>query len=456
MNWSSHEAAIATKGEVFSSWSGGKLVFDSRLIEKGDIYIALPGASTDGHNFVKNAFENGASSAIVSRLLKGIDKEKLLLVQDCLKALNDMANYKRSKSKAKFIGITGSVGKTSTKEILGLALKAHGKTFISRENYNNFLGVPINLASIPDDTEYAIIEMGMDHAGEITPLSNLTKPNIAIITSIENIHRANFDSIEGIAKAKAEIFSGMNNSGIVILNNNSNCYDLLKDFVKNHQIITIGLDSKLLHYQVINNNTKADLVILGTEVSIEFNCIMAKHQIHNMLTSLTCVAALGLDPLKSVPNIKTFTLPRGRGLVIKINLEGKNITLIDDSYNAGPVSIKAALKNMNYYTGRKVAILGDMIDMGPESKTLHVGLKEDIIANNIDKVICFGKLMKDLYEVLPEEKKLGHYLTLKELAKNLADMLQNNDILLMKGSLYLTNFYGFTEHLIKGTLDKIK
>ena len=453
MNWNSKEAAIVTKGKSFSSWDGGKLVFDSRLIEKRDIFIALPGASMDGHNFVKSAFDKGAAGAIASKIPEGISQDRLILVENTLTALSDMALYKRSKSKAKFIGITGSVGKTSTKELLGLALSAHGKTFISRGNYNNFLGVPINLASMPDDTEYAVIEIGMDHAGEITPLSDLVKPDIAIITAIENIHRANFDSIEGIAEAKAEIFHGMLEFGIAIINALSNCYELLKQKAEAHKIISLGIESKISNYQVKENNTEANFNIFGKEITLKFDNIMGRQQIHNMMAALTCVESLGLDPMKSVHALEQFKLPRGRGMVSRISVNNKNIILIDDSYNAGPVSVKAALKNMSYYSGRKIAILGDMTEMGPESVSLHVALKEDIIANNINKVICFGNIMLNLYEVLPEDKKLGSYLTLKDLAIALPDKLEDGDVLLIKGSLYLTNLYGFTKHLSEGTLD---
>ncbi|MEK6734561.1 MAG: Mur ligase family protein, partial [Pseudomonadota bacterium] len=177
MIWSAKEAAIATDGKIFSNWRGGKIVFDSRLIEKDDIFIALPGAKIDSHEFVADALRQGAAAAIVSKIPDNLEnKDKLLLVNNCLQALNSMALYKRNRSQAKFIAVTGSVGKTSTKEQLKLAFEAHGKTFVSRGNYNNFLGVPINLASMPDDTEFAIFEIGMDHAGEIEPLSKMVKP----------------------------------------------------------------------------------------------------------------------------------------------------------------------------------------------------------------------------------------------------------------------------------------
>ena len=194
---------------------------------------------------------------------------------------------------------------------------------------------------------------------------------------------------------------------------------------------------------------------MDEEAIIEFDNVLAKHQVYNMLASVTCVAALGLDPHKSIKNLESFKLPRGRGLVSKILVEGKSITLIDDSYNAGPVSVKAALKNMAAYLGRKIAILGDMVELGPESLEMHIDLKEDIIANNIDQVICFGKQMQNLYQALPESKRMASFLDLKSLARDLPGLLEEGDVLLIKGSLYINNLYGFAKHLTDGTLERV-
>ncbi len=455
MNWTAKEAALAAEGTVFTDWQGEKIVFDSRLIEIGDVFIALPGSTSDGHDHVLDAFNKGASAAIVSRIPQDLkDTSKLLIVEDTLKALNKLAAFKRNKSKAKFIAVTGSVGKTSTKEMLGLALSAHGKTYTSWKNYNNFLGLPICLASMPDDTEYGIFEIGMDHAGEIAPLSTLLNPDVAIITSVENIHRANFDSIEGIANAKAEIFYGLKPDGVAIINKNSNCHDLLgKAASPFKQTYHLGVDSFISKHEIAEHQTTAQMNILGQLVDLTIDQILGMHQVSNMLTALTCVAALNLDPKKSTNILQHFRLPRGRGMIINITINNKKVTLIDDSYNAGAVSVKAALKNMSYFQGRKIAILGDMMGMGPESIALHQGLKEDIVANNIDKVICFGPLMKDLYDVLPEEKKINCYFTLKELALALPHNIMDGDVLLIKGSFYATNLFGFTQKLIENKLD---
>jgi UDP-N-acetylmuramoyl-tripeptide--D-alanyl-D-alanine ligase len=457
MNWTSENAASVTKGLCFSRWEATKIVFDSRLIEYGDLFLALPGATSDGHQHVMDALNRGAAAAIVSKIPDNIvNKEKLLIVDNVLNTLYDLAKYKREHSKAKFIAVTGSVGKTSTKELLGLAFSAHGKTFYSRGNYNNYLGASINLASLPNDTEYAIFELGMDHAGEMAPLSEVIQPHIAIITAIEGIHLANFDSIEGIANAKAEIFEGMKSDGIAIINALSNCYPLLNEKAKPiDKVFSLGIDSKVMDYLINENQTIAKLNILKKEITIKLDMILGAHQIYNMMAALTCVASLGLDPLKSIDLVEQFKLPRGRGLVSTIIVHGKSITLIDDSYNAGPISMKAALKNMSYYNGRKIAILGDMVDLGPDSLKLHIGLKEDIITNNIDKVICFGRQMQNLYQVLPQDKKIGNYLNLKDLAKELPDKLSDGDVLLIKGSLYINNLYGFAKHLSEGTLDAL-
>ena len=460
MIWTAQDIVTATGGKAFSQWHGGKIVFDSRLIEEGDIFIALPGQNSDGHNFVKTALDKKAAGAIVTKIPTDIEtSEKLIIVKNCLNALEDMAKFKRSKSKAKFIAITGSVGKTSTKELVNLALEAHGKTFASRGNYNNFLGVPINLASIPDDAEYVIIEMGMDHKGEITQLSKLCRPHVAIITSIESIHIANFNSLEGIAEAKAEIFDGIEPNSLAIINALSNCYGYLQQITSTNpnisRVMSMGLDSKITSYEIQNNNTKSLLDIRENLINIHLAGIIGKHQIYNILTALTLCSHFGLDLVKSINTLEKFQLPRGRGKVSTINLNGNNITVLDDSYNAGPVSMKAALKTLSLYSGRKIAILGDMVDLGPNSEELHLSLKRDIINNNIDKVICFGKQMQALYKELPIEKQHGCYLTLETLKNDISNKLKNGDILLIKGSFYLTRLYYFTQHLIEGTLDAL-
>lgn len=458
MVWTAEKIEFVTGGKAFSNWKGGKLVFDSRLIEEGDIFIALNG-NLDAHEFVANALEKGAAGAIVERLVKGVDNKKLILVPSAQVALERMAIYKRNNSKAKFIAVTGSVGKTSTKELLGSALEVHGNTFISRANYNNFLGVPINLASIPDSCEYAIIEIGMDHAGEIIPLSLMVKPDICIITNIENIHIANFESLEGIAYAKSEIFAGLKLDSKVILNSLSNHYELLIKLAnanKNiRKILSLGIDSKISSYTAENNKTKAILNICSEEIELSVEGIIGSHQIHNFMTALSLIKELGLKLTPSAINMQNFKLPKGRGEVLSIKIEDKKITLIDDSYNAGPVSVAAALKNMANYSNRKVAILGDMTDMGKDAITIHKSLKNDIMANKIDKIICFGNLMKSLYETLPVEVQLGHFTSLDELGKALPSLLEQEDVLLIKGSYYLTNLYHFTQKLKNGTLNVV-
>jgi UDP-N-acetylmuramoyl-tripeptide--D-alanyl-D-alanine ligase len=459
MIWTSKEAAVATNGKVFSNWESGKIVFDSRLIKPGDTFLAFKGTQSDGHDYIDMAFNKGANAAIVEKIPDGIDNKNLLLVKNSIAALYDLANYKRAKSKAIFVAITGSVGKTSTKELLSLSFSVHGKTFSSRGNYNNFLGVPINLASMPDDIEFAIIEIGMDHAGEITPLTKMVEPNIAIITGIEHIHQANFPSIEGIADAKAEIFLGLLPNSTSIINSQSNCYNLLEQYALNNHnitnIINIGNDSNIIHYKIENNNTRAKLNILAEDIALNLDGIIGIHQVQNMAIALSTVKSLGLSIAKSAEALSEFELPQGRGKVSKLNINNKNITLIDDSYNAGPISMKAALKNMSYYTGRKIAILGDMVDMGPNSLAMHLALEKDIIENNIDKVICFGEQMKHLQAELPKDKQYGNYTSLKELAKELPIKLESGDILLIKGSFYLTRLFYFTQHLREGTLDAI-
>ncbi|MEK6734128.1 MAG: Mur ligase family protein, partial [Pseudomonadota bacterium] len=283
----------------------------------------------------------------------------------------------------------------------------------------------------------------------------IVKPYVAIITAIDNIHIANFNSLEALAKAKAEIFSGLDKQGIVIINSLSNCYDFLCNSASKYKkLLRAGIDSEVLSYEVKNNQTFVNLRILDRKIPLSFKFIIGQHQVQNMLITLSCVESLGLDLYKSAKALEAFELPRGRGLVLEIKIAGKKITLIDESYNAGPVSMKAALRNMANYNGRKLAILGGMVDLGEKSRELHIALKDDVAL--IDKVICYGAQMEDLFNELPEEKRLGIYYDHKSLAKGVSDKLLENDILLIKGSFYLTRLFEFTRYLIEDKLEEIK
>jgi UDP-N-acetylmuramoyl-tripeptide--D-alanyl-D-alanine ligase len=433
MIWNSDNAEIATNGKSTKKWKGNKLVIDSRLIEKDDIFVALKGGAQDGHNYVKEAIDKGAAVAIVSHIPKNCEHLPLLIVDNVEKAITDLAKFKRSNLHAKFIAVTGSVGKTSTKELLSFALQPHGITFASRGNYNNHLGVPINIASIPDNAEYVIIEMGMERPEEIRPLSILTKPDMAIITNIFPVHTINFKSLDEVALAKAEIFDGLQGEKIIILNKNSDQFNILlkaANNIANSSLYEVGKEGKsyIIDYNFDNNliNVKAKIV----DKLVDFTINGGKHLAENAIMVLCAVSALGLELNKSANNLINFSPLKGRGRTIVLN----DITVIDESYNASPEAVRAALKVLGQHNGRKIAILADMLDLGTNSTFYHQELKTPIEQNNIDHIITYGKEMKHLYNTLSKEKKLAHFDTLEMLISNYTNMVNKGDIVLIKGS----------------------
>lgn len=453
MIWSSKKAEEVTGGYSTCEWQGNELIIDSRLVKPGNIFLALKGENSNGHNYINQALENGAAVCIVSEIPDNVDKKApLLVVQDVFEALNQLAEYKRKNSKAKFIAVTGSVGKTSTKEALNIAFSACGKTFASRGNYNNFMGVPVNLASMPDDTEFAIFEIGMNHAKEIIPLTNMVKPNLAIITNVEPVHLEFFNSIENISEAKAEIFFGLSDESIAIINKDNNQYKLLKKLAIERgakKIIEMGKGGD---YEIINChfNDSGCLISakLGNQTITYQSGMHGVHQAKNTLTALAAVKELAGTVDKSAAAMRNFTEIRGRGKHIVVKHNNKKYILIDDSYNASPAAVKESLKVLGRAPGRKIAILADMRELGPTEIDLHRGLKQHILENDIDLVIACGHLIKYLYEDLPDEKKLAHFSDVSEMYEYVENMIKHGDTVLIKGSLG-TKIKLLVEHLLK-------
>jgi len=441
--WNSNDAEKATNGTSSQEWSGGKLTIDSRNIEKDDIFVALSGENTDGHNYVSEALKRGASCAIISKDIN--ENIATLKVSDTLTAIDDLAIYRRNQTQAKMIAVTGSVGKTTTKEMLKLAFSALGKTHSSQGNYNNRLGMPISLASMDHDCDYGIFEIGMNHSGEISPLSDFLKPDLAIITIIAPVHIEFFDSVEDIALAKAEIFSGMKPGSTAILNIDNKYHYILEELAKKKGLRVINCgeegDSKLIE---INGDT-ITANIMGEIIVYKMQQV-PEHLIKNSIYVLSAVKALGGDLKKAAANLINFFSLKGRGKKSEIYLDGKKVILIDDSYNASPPSVKAALASLGKYKNRKIAILGNMLELGENSVKFHVDLKEDIESNNIDKVITFGNLMHELHKCLPDNKKLSHIETLDELITYVNNISVDGDVILVKGS-HGSRLYQFVEHI---------
>ncbi|MCH9753495.1 MAG: UDP-N-acetylmuramoyl-tripeptide--D-alanyl-D-alanine ligase [Alphaproteobacteria bacterium] len=417
--WDNASVLEATGGKVYGEWSANGIAIDSRNVKSGDIFVAIKGEKFDGHDFVLDVLEV-ASAVMVERIPEGcsIEKHNIILVKDVLEALRKLAEFHRKRCKAKIIAVTGSLGKTSTKEQLKLAFTKLGKTYSSEGNFNSQITAPIGLALMPLDTEFGIFELGMSQAGEITKLTKVFRPDLSIITTVAAVHLENFSSVDGIARAKAEIFLGMNNNGIAILNGDNKYIHILENEARKcgmDKILKFGEkkenDAFLISYHSDQSNSEVSANILGKQV--EYTMLSpGKHHAINSIAVLLSVESIGLDTKKSSLGLKEFTSVKGRGLTKDIMLKGKKkITLIDDSYNASVLSIKAALDVLSKRKGakRKVVILADMYELGEVALEEHKGLLSAIENSSVDKVITVGPLMKELFDILPTNLRLNHF-----------------------------------------------
>ena len=443
--WNADIVGQVTQGKAYGDWGANAICIDTRKISKGDIFVAFKGA-VDGHDYVSQALKAGANAAIVEYIPKNISPEdcNLVVVKDSTQAIKDLAEFNRRRTEAKIIAVTGSVGKTSTKEALYAAFSALGKAYCSQGNYNNELGLPISLASLPQAAEYAIFEMGMNHAGELERLTKLLQPDAAIITSVEPVHLEYFASVEDIAKAKAEIFLGMNASSVAVLNGDNKYYDILRDAAQKcsiSKILTFGgqkaNDSYCASYKNMQDGTLVNALISGREIEYKI-AAYGEHQVINTIATLSIVQALGLDIYQASKGLLNFANVKGRGKTNEVNFAKKKLLLIDESYNASPRSMKAALaalQDLDQAKGRrKLAILADMYELGDDAIKMHTELLQDITDNGVDKVITVGSLMHNLFEVIPDNIKLMHFVDYKSAINNIDRFVNDQDCILVKGS----------------------
>lgn len=445
--WSAEEACAATGGETSGSWSASGVSIDSRSVRKGDLFIALVGENNDAHQFVGSAIENGAVAAVVSKKIDGVSEDKLLIVDDTFKALEDLGCAARQRTSAKIIGITGSVGKTGTKELLAAAFGTSGQTHASVKSYNNMWGVPLSLANMHAGSDFGIFEMGMNHPNEITPLTKQVRPDIAIITTIAPVHIEHFENgMEGIADAKAEIFNGLVEGGIAILPRNNEWFEHLfeKATACGAKIYSFGehedADAKMISCLEAANGTRTKANILGEEIDFTLQ-IAGKHIATNALAVLLAVKLAGQDIKKAAKAMTQQMAVPGRGAREELNYgDPKNpVTLIDESYNASPEAMRAAFRVLALIDpgrgGRRIAILGDMLELGKDSARLHADLALPLKTSNVDLVYTCGKAMKNLHDNLPANKRGAHKETSAELAQIVPDVLIPGDVVMVKGSL---------------------
>ena len=419
---------------------------DSRTLGKGDAFFAINGENRDGHEFVDGALKAGAGLAVVASDQRGrFPDAPLLIVPDALEALRDLARAARARMHARVVAVTGSVGKTGTKEALRLALSADGETHASIASYNNHWGVPLSLARCPADAKYAVFEIGMNHAGEITPLTRLVRPHVAIVTGIEPVHLEYFGSLEKIADAKAEIFVGVEPGGAVVLNRDNAQYPRLAAAAKAARIerlVSFGeqaaADARLLRVSLHADCSTVEAHILGQTVTYKLGA-PGRHLVLNSLAVLAAVSLVGADLALAALALNNLKPASGRGTRTVLTVPGGNALLIDESYNANPASMRAAIALLGQASigkrGRRVAVLGDMLELGPTAAELHRALADAIETAGIDLVFCSGPLMRALWEALPSRARGGYAETAAGLEPTVLDAIRAGDAVMVKGSL---------------------
>ncbi len=446
--WTTETAEEATGGRCSARWEATGVAIDSRAVRPGDLFVALKGPNFDGHDFVAQALAEGAAAAMVDEDWVGAGGAGLpiLIVDDTMRGLEALAAYKRARTTAKIIGVTGSVGKTGTKESLSKALDRVGETHRTIGNLNNHIGLPLTLARLPDTTQFAVIEMGMNHAGEIQALSKLARPDVAVITTVEPVHLEFFNSVEGIADAKAEIFAGMGAHGIAVLNRDNPHFERLRrqaEAASIARILSFGVsddaDIRLEDHSLHEACSAATVRICGK--SVEY-CIGAPgfHWVMNSVGVLGIIKALGLDPVDASAAFSEVRAAKGRGAFRRIKrADGMEFSLIDESYNASPASVRAAIAVLGRSKpkdgARRIAVLGDMLELGEASAGLHESLAKDLMAARIDRVYCCGTHMKALWEKLPQVMRGGYAPSSDQIADDVRDALVPGDVVMVKGSL---------------------
>jgi len=448
--WTRDEVLAATQGQIGAAggdWAATGVSIDSRTCQPGDLFVAVSGDNFDGHDFIADAFAAGAVAAITGRDTDDADARgaALIRVDDGMHALENLGRAARDRTDAPVVAITGSVGKTGTKEAMTLALGALGPTHATAGNLNNHIGVPLTLARMPRDVAFAVIEMGMNHAGEISDLSKLARPNVGVITTIAAVHLEFFDHVAGIADAKAEIFDGMCQGGAAVLNRDNVYFAILaaRAWARGlENVVAFGAhpeaDVHLSSCKLGDDGSDITARLGDRIIRYRLN-VPGRHWVQNSLAVLGSVSALGGDLDQAATALADLTPPKGRGARISVQMPGGLLTVIDDSYNASPASMRAAFAVLGNAQpqagGRRIAVLGDMLELGAASAKLHAALAGDLESNRVDQVFCAGPDMAALDELLPAAMRGGSAADSKALAPQVCNAVKAGDVVLVKGSL---------------------
>jgi UDP-N-acetylmuramoyl-tripeptide--D-alanyl-D-alanine ligase len=447
--WSTDDMAAAMGAEKSGALPADApgLSIDTRSIAKGEAFFAIKGDNRDGHGFVEAALKAGAGVAVIARDQRArfAADAPLLIVTDVLEALRDLARAARTRSEAQVIAVTGSVGKTGTKEALKLALSPDGETHVSAASYNNHWGVPLSLARLAASAKYAVFEIGMNHAGEITPLVQLVRPHVAIVTTIAPVHLEYFGSLEKIADAKAEIFSGVVAGGTAVINRDNPQYA---------QLAAAAKAAGITHVVSFGDNKKADAQLNRVSLHPECSCVQAtilgqdvtyklgapgRHLVLNSLAVLAAASLVGADLALAALALNNLKPATGRGTRATLRVPGGSALLIDESYNANPASMAAAIAVLGQAPvgaqGRRIAVLGDMLELGGQGAELHRALAGPIEAAKVDLVFASGPLMQALWEALPSSHRGGYAETAAALEPAVVAAIRDGDAVMVKGSL---------------------
>jgi UDP-N-acetylmuramoyl-tripeptide--D-alanyl-D-alanine ligase len=447
--WSGDElvAALGARAEGTVPQAVTGISIDTRTLEPGDAFFAITGEARNGHDFVAAALEKGAALAVVdeAHAAQLAGKGALAVVPDVLKAMERAGSVRRAELKAGVLAVTGSVGKTGTKEALRLILSRQGKTHAPVASYNNHWGVPLTLCRTPRDVAYAVYEIGMNHPGEILPLARMVRPQVSIITTIQPVHLEAFASLEGIAEEKAGVFWALEPGGTAILNADIPQADLLERIAwagPAGEVIRFGesadADVRLVSCALRSDVSTVDAVVMGQPITYRLGS-PGKHIVLNSLAVLAAVKAVGADIALAALALGDLRPPAGRGAQQRLEAPGGAFTLIDESYNGNPASVKAAIENLGRIPvagrGRRIAVLGDMLELGPTGPDLHKGLGPSITANGIDSVFACGPLMRGLYDSLPSTLRGAYAAQASGLEPLVLDAVRAGDVVMVKGSL---------------------
>lgn len=443
--WTAQEAEDATGGASTAGWSATGVAIDSRTCQPGDLFVAIRGPNSDGHDYVTEALEKGCAAAIVSRELPALPGgAPILMVEDTLKALENLGATARERARARIMAVTGSVGKTGTKDALYTVLGDQARTHRSESSLNNQWGVPLSLARMSRDTIYGVFEIGMNHPGEIRELTRLVRPHIAIITTVQAAHLEFFDSVADIARAKAEIFESVERGGTAVLNRDNEHFELLNAAARDAgvgEVISFGV------------HEKADARVVDVALHPECSCVSAevcgqaitykvgipgRHWVINSLGVLATVKAVGADLGLAGLKLAELIAPEGRGNRRTITTPEGSFSLIDESYNANPTSMEAALEALGLSNlgprGRRIAILGDMLELGGDAVRLHRELGPMMIEAGIDIVFTAGTSMAALDHALPPSMRGGHADDAEQLLELVVRSIRPGDAVMVKGS----------------------